>query len=1048
MRAARHTSYAFAVLLAMVDASAQTTYPDCYIQNVDWTSGDHFVVVPQAIYSPGNGGAPASTTGTANTEFVSATQIRLTPGFHAGDLTGEGRFRARINPWMGDPADLVFITPDATHVQDDILHVEKWEKLEIGYKLTQEYQDAIERFFDAYYPGRNNLPVPDYTAHPTAPDELHDLNPYADDSLQLVMTLIDPSGDTRMKWGFYMKEAEWNPIAPVQGEAMLVENASSTGLAPFNVRFRLAPDEEGLWQFALSIKAPYTSTTADIALPEVFYTGYQFMCDPPLPDNPGPLSVNPNNDRTLWFDADGDSNSGDERPFFGLGVNMADVRNDTWDENGGPPNMWYTFHYRDFEDMTLTMQQLHEVGGNFMRMFLMRNIFAPEWVNLGVYDAFETPEVCDLNVSANCGGGWTGDYDTGNCQYQCWAFDKMLDLARENNIYLQLCIDPYPPIIGYERFLWGAHPYVIHYLEPNRNTTGIGNPLDLTRFFYENGNPLTVDDERTVFYYWKRKYKYIMSRWGYSVNLPIIEPFNEVDQMLSYRKRYMLTTDNENTAEPCKNHGGLCRENVADWDYDEDLPVIYNQWLTDLIGFVKDPVSSDPVHSPLGEDRKLFMTGTGLDGTGEADYYLPHQNPRVDLGDVHWGMFPDLAVEMNTVDRKIHEGWQHAQDCMANFPVKPFNQGEYTHYTNFTIPNQIPGQPDLWSNDVEKIFHNYDVSFHNELWSSAFSGKFAAGTTWGWDRVFWWPYALPEAYPDLGSPIFQTYHWSGHFSNQPGASNYLDINGNAKEVKNGKLHHHFTPLADFLNRPSVVELGVFSGNFTPRKYFDPSTVDPNPIQCYYLQNDWSIAIGWVHNRNASVAKSFYVKSGAGNQNFLGCTAPTSASITLTGFFPLHAHYITWFPTRTGSTDLPPDTEFPNTLMSTAAGDLTIDLSGHFNGIADNYLDTLHSDYAFVITPQPFVKSLVLPHAEDPSSIEAGWDFTLYPNPSRNMLTVGFSDESVKEVALMDVSGRCVARYSNITSPSLQIPTDQCARGLYWVMVGSSDKRKSKKLIIH
>ncbi|WKZ64868.1 MAG: hypothetical protein QY325_08810 [Flavobacteriales bacterium] len=109
--------------------------------------------------------------------------------------------------------------------------------------------------------------------------------------------------------------------------------------------------------------------------------------------------------------------------------------------------------------------------------------------------------------------------------------------------------------------------------------------------------------------------------------------------------------------------------------------------------------------------------------------------------------YPDLQAERDLTDERIHQGFRNATAFWNRFPAaqsdwqerKPFNQGEYNHYTQLTIPN--PNFPNLvlWRNDVEKILHNYDVSFHNELWSSAFSGKFAAGTTWHWERVFWWP---------------------------------------------------------------------------------------------------------------------------------------------------------------------------------------------------------------------------------------------------------------------------------------------------------------------
>ncbi len=168
----------------------------------------------------------------------------------------------------------------------------------------------------------------------------------------------------------------------------------------------------------------------------------------------------------------------------------------------------------------------------------------------------------------------------------------------------------------------------------------------------------------------------------------------------------------------------------------------------------------------------------------------------------------------------------------------------------------------------------------------------------------------------------------------------------------------------------------------------------------------------------------------------------ASNITLSGFYSSTLHFVTWFPTRNGATDLPPDIQ----LMSTSSGDLVIDLSGYFSGIADNYLDTLHSDYAFVITPQPFVKSLHQQNAEVTPT--AAWDFALYPNPTRDMLTLHFDNDAIKDVAIFDVSGRCVAKYTLVSSPLLQIPPNRLANGAYWVQVIVGENMKTKKLIIN
>lgn len=1030
-------SAALVVTIALFASGAQhawgQAYPSVYVQDVDWTSGMRFFTVPQRIYSPGDGNPPASTTDEAHTEFISATVIHLTPGFHAGELSGDGRFRAWIDEGLGEPDDIVVITPGPTHAIDDVLYVDKWEKLEIGYRLPQEYQDAIQRFFDHYYPYPENDPDDGHVSDPSNVDQVHDLNPYADDSLQLVMTLTDPDGDPRMKWGFYMREAQWDPNAVEPGLAQLRKDEDNP-LDEYRIRFRFAPDKVGPWQFSLSIKAPFTNTLADVPLPEIVLSGYSFICE--LPQHPnlnGYLQVNENNRRVLQFR--GDEAGGDETPFFGLGTNMADVRHNE-DFDGA----WDQFYQCDFDNMKEAMEQLHGSGGNFLRMYLLRNLFAPEWVNLGVYDAYREPPTCDNGVPNN---------RTGNCQYQSWAFDQLLDHAHENDIYIQLCIDPYPPIIAYEDIIWGGHAYSLNYLEPDRDQDG---RFDLQEFFYKYTDPdpefgVPMHDEG-VFYYWKRKYKYILSRWGYSVNLPIIEPFNEIDQMLTYRYANLAQET------------GKCLENRIEWPEDGELPETFYTWLTDIIQYVRGaPNFSDPVTSPLG-DNKLFLVSftQGQEyNTPDEDHFLPFRNEHVDLIDIHKGFHPDIQSADNEtdptkVDWRMDEGFRSAKNFWENYPAwdaepeerKPFSHGEFNYYTHFLIENpQDPDHP-FFDSDVEKIFMNYDVSFHNELWSAVFSGKFAAGTTWHWERVFWWEDALVPP-PDDDFNLFD--HPSEHqFSNAPGEENELLINGNQVPVKNQSLHHHFRALSDFLSRPSVQELGILDGNYTAEEVFDITAVSPDPIECYYLTNpEHNTAIGWVHNRNASVTKSFYAKSGMGNQNFLGCTAPTLQYVDLPGFPSGQDYYIYWLPTRlnTAPEDLPDDQT-----DETGDGTVRLDLSSNpLGGVLNNYLDTLHADYAFIISPAPIVKSLSQHQVAEPPN-DRPWDFTLHPNPTRDELFIRLPDDAPKVIELYDPSGRQLNTWGSVTATMHRLSVEGLAKGVYWIRVSDGVNTKTRKLLVH
>jgi Secretion system C-terminal sorting domain len=983
------------VMAATTPAFSQVAYPDHTIQDVSWTNGTHHTAVTQKIVSPGVPTLPVEITDVADAEFVSGTQVRLTDGFHAGDFTGSGRFRAYIDDGLGPDGDVVTIAPDpATHMVNNILHVEKWEKFEIGLRLPQEYLDAIDRFFANYYSnGETEFATPNNL------DRAHDLNPYADDSLQLVMTLTSPSNVQHMKWGFFLREARWRSASLM---ADMTEDTTDL-LHPYNIRFRFAPEEEGLWQFALSIKAPHTATLANAQLPDLQFSGYGFVCDPPLPDNKGYLKVDTINRRVLQF-ADG-------TPFFAIGTNLGTRRGNTaWSDPLG-----YALVQGDFKDMKESMEKLQGVGGNFARIFLMRHEFAPEWVNLGVYDFFKSVDPCDTNQGMPT--------YTSNCQYHCWAFDSILDVARDNDIYVQLCIDPYPPIVAYENFIWGAHPYVTNFIEPNSPN----RPYDVKQFFYQNGNDSIKD--QGVFYYWKRKYKYIMARWGYSVNLAIVEPFNEPDQMLSYR--WGDHTHNDNNT--------LCPENRLVWPADPLLPVRYNDWLTDIIGYVRDSVNfSDPVSSPLGESRQLFLTGTGSWGSTGPDFLLPCKNPKLDLIDVHHGMYWGEGELRNAFNASQDYRNTYTSVVNGNTIKKPFHQGESNYYA---LGYYVDG-PDTFEVETSDIFSNYDVSFHNELWASTFFGNFGAASTWHWKRVFWFDdNAMPTPPADApigGNPGNQ---WQQSFSNVLGDTNRLDVGiPGGYPIANKTVYHHFKPLTDMLSNPDWQSYNFFAGNYTPHKVFD----DTNKLECYYLMNaDSNLAIGWVHNLNAYWENQFYLKHSV--QNFLGCNDPGAQFLTLSGFQSGADLHVTYFPTRMDTTVYP-----ESQVDSSGTGTVTLDLSTvPLNGITNNYIDTLHSDYAFIIALQPVVKGMISSDENDASNAPSDWDFMMYPNPAGEVLNVLLPTDGVlRDVALYDLTGKRIYARRNIASHAVDIPTGSFANGAYCVRVSDPAKSKMKTLIIH
>lgn len=528
-----------------------------------------------------------------------------------------------------------------------------------------------------------------------------------------------------------------------------------------------------------------------------------------------------------------------------------------------------------------------------------------------------------------------------------------------------------------------------------------------------------------MFYYWKRKYKYIMSRWGYSVNIAAIEPFNEVDQMLSYR------TDTINS---------ICNENDGIWAEDPALPGTYNNWLTAIINYVKGPQNlTDPPTSPLGESKKLFLAGTGPEDNDtpnwnqptNPNWNLPNRNPNVDLVDVHNGLWWGEGELSGSFDKS--KLIRDAYTSSADGTKRPFHQGESNYY-QFVDINPNDTITDYY--DSNKVFDNYDVSFHNEIWANTFFGNFAAACTWYWERVFWWPNALPTPPPES---IDQN-HWQPNHTNILGAVNILNPNDDSVHVRNRTLYHNFKPLSSFLANPNLQAYDLFNGDFDAHKVYD----DVNKIETYYLTNaDQTMAIGWVHNLNAYWEKHYYVKNDSTMQNFFGCTAPGSQQVSISGLQSGMDYHVTWFPTRLNDTIHPADA-----VDTSGTGTVLLDMgTAPLGDTLNKYLDTLHVDYAFIIALQPVHRNLQVIRNADSSATIPEWSFSLYPNPASDLLNIILTDDTPAKIDIYDLSGRLLHSWIGLRGPLVRLSVSPLARGTYFVRTASGEHCQVKPLII-
>src|SRR3569832_1335431 len=152
------------LLLISLSYSCFAQYQDSIIEGVNWSGITHTTAWPGKIISPSNSAQTVSIQDTAKVEFISAREVSLKDGFWSGAFSNNGFFHAHNGPTM-NTNDIILISPDTTASGSDTVHINKWEKYEIAFKLPPEYNNAITTFFsDNYQEG--------------SPDTAHDLNPY------------------------------------------------------------------------------------------------------------------------------------------------------------------------------------------------------------------------------------------------------------------------------------------------------------------------------------------------------------------------------------------------------------------------------------------------------------------------------------------------------------------------------------------------------------------------------------------------------------------------------------------------------------------------------------------------------------------------------------------------------------------------------------------------------------------------------------------------------------------------------------------------------
>ena len=908
-----------------------------------WSSAD--VPAPDQV-------AAVSVINGVDAQILSSTSVTLLPGFTASSYGGNAgchSFRAAIQPLM---LDGFLVAPDASHVdQLGNVSVEKWEKYELAFKLPLAYEQAVAGFLDHYYNGGVD------------PDA--DLNPYSDDSLEVRIDLVSPTGRRLTKWAFFMREAEWNGTI----DESILQEASNT-LSDYHWHFRFAPDEEGAWFYSITVSTPKWA----VPLPVYTYGEFYFNCTSPLYDNHGYLHVAENN-QFLRFD--------DGTPFFAIGENL-NGSHGYWSGNSKwPANCDYEFFLRTYNLFNKTFDEMKDVGANFARITLLRKNFSFDRDHLGVYDQYanQLPIAPCTTTSLPC----TSGVESGNRQFNLRMLDLLFDKARQDNIYFQFLTGFEVPGGAYQSFHWGDNAY-IKYIE---------EVYDYVNNGYDNFGKDFFSDQ-TIRYYHKRSYKYFLSRYGYSVNLGIVQPLNETDGVIGFNGSF---TYQESNCDPIDN---------GDMPFVTSLIDSVNSWLTDVVGFIKAPVTA----GGIDDNNHLFeISYLGVSGVIDPNEYAPWMN--------YYALFENSKLDLNGLSSyaESQNQMESRKDYYYNIATwcaqKPLHlaEGNTFGYISVIEPND---------KQTAYYYNNYDISFHNELWATAFMGTIGSINTWIGEVVHRWPYAT---HPD---------HEEGDDFN---ISPLLGTQNPPVTIVCESFYHNFKPLSAFLY------LIDFSQNYSAEKYYNTTTL----IESYYLKSaDLNNAWGWVHNINKYWANNYYFEDDQQVQydHFYGCEnlqQSPATSFTITGFNPNQTYYIYFFPTRMNGQTLPSST----TLSSNSSGELTINLSSSPLGC-----DSINADYAYFISDVEHTWNNTRMAYSKPAVIEAA-DIKIIPNPSAGIFTVSLSGpfSGNCQVEVYNYTGNLVLRDRVLNESMFSLNLSSKSKGIYYLKIITDKSTCIKQLAV-
>ncbi len=216
-------------------------------------------------------------------------------------------------------------------------------------------------------------------------------------------------------------------------------------------KIRFAPQQAGRYQYTIRVT---DSTGTSASSPASF--------DAVAAGHPGFIRVSSRNNRYFGFD--------DGRPFVGVGLNVS----------------WWQHEQRRISTYAYFLERMGEYKANLARVWMTNSGQDQTWI---------------LSIQDKALGS---DYNL----EEAWAFDAVLELARQKGVYFLLTLDD----VNQYTYNWPSNLY----------NADLNGPCAVRSCIFTS--PVAGDMQRRIF-------RYIVARWGYSPNILSWELFNEVNEL-------------------------------------------------------------------------------------------------------------------------------------------------------------------------------------------------------------------------------------------------------------------------------------------------------------------------------------------------------------------------------------------------------------------------------------------------------------------------------------------------------------------------------------